>query len=225
MKTLVKNIFILSLALVLSSSVSFAQKKVKPFAGTITYDINYQGEIDEASKAQLANQTILSINKNKVRSEQSSPFYTIAQIMDLEKGDMIVLIDAMGMKVAVKQTKEEIEKKKAESEVKDPEINYIDESKTIAGYKCKKAEIKTEDDDIIEVYYTEEIPVPDGINEVQGFEGLKGILMEYTVQQEDIEMKISAKEVKKGKPKAGLFVIPDDYELKTAEELGGLFGM
>lgn len=222
MKAFVKSLSLIFFVLIVSNG--FAQKKAKTFNGTITYEISYLGEIDEASKAQLANQSTLYISGNKIRSEQSSPFYTVAQIMDISKGDMIVLIDAMGMKIAVKQTKEELEKKKAEAGVKEPEINYIDETKTIAGYKCKKAEIKSEEK-IIEVYYTEDIAVPSGINEIQGFKGLKGILMEYTIEQQGIEMKISAKEVKAGKPKAGLFLIPDDYELKSVDELGGLFGM
>ena len=35
-------------------------------------------------------------------------------VSDLEKGSAIILIDAMGMKIAVNQTKEDIEKNKAD---------------------------------------------------------------------------------------------------------------
>jgi len=224
MKSLFKVSSLVLGVILLTTGVSFAQKKAKPFNGVITYEITYLGEIDEESKAQLANQSTLSISGNKARSEQVSPFYTVAQIIDVAKGDMIVLIDAMGMKIAVKQTKEEIEKRKAEAETKDPEITYLDETKIIAGVKCKKAEVKVEDQ-IIDVYYTEELNVPEGINEVQGFTGLKGVLMEYTIEQQGIEMKFSAKEISYKKPKAVLFVIPDDYQIKKPEELGGLFGM
>jgi GLPGLI family protein len=147
----------------------------------------------------------------------------MAQISDLEKGSAIVLIDAMGMKIAVEQSKEDIEKNKAEAEIEDPEINFVDETKEIAGYTCKKAEVKS-GDEIIEVFYTDEIAVPKGMNDNSGFKGIEGVLMEYSVVQEGLIMIMTVKEIKKGKVNKGMFVIPDDYEVKTAEELGGMFG-
>jgi GLPGLI family protein len=129
----------------------------------------------------------------------------------------------MGMKIAVNQTKEEIEKNKAEAGLQDPIIKILDETKVIAGYKCKKAEVTT-GEEVIEVYYTEEIAVPAGMNDDNGFKGINGMLMQYTINQQGMIMTMTAKEVKKAKVKGGLFLIPDDYDVKTMEELGGMFG-
>ncbi len=224
MKTTIKLLFVLvALSLSFSSQAQKA-KKVKTFAGIITYDITYDGdEIDETTKAQLPTQIVVSMSGNKVRNEQVSAFYSMASISDLEKGSAIILIDAMGMKIAVNQTKEDIEKNKAEADLTDPTIKFVDESKVIAGYKCKKAEV-TQGEDIIEVYYTDEIAVPAGMNDNNGFKGINGMLMQYTVVQQGLTMTMTVKEVKKAKVKGGLFVIPDDYEVKTMEELGGMFG-
>ncbi len=222
MKTTIKLLFVL---VALSVSVSsFAQKKVKTFKGSVTYEIAYDGdEMDAATKAQLPTEIVVSMMGQKVRNEQISSMYTMASIADLEDGSTIVLIDAMGMKIAVNQTKEEIDANIEEAGMVDPEIRFLDETKVIAGYKCKKAEVIS-GEEVIEVYYTEEVAVPAGMNDNNGFKGINGLLMEYTIDQQGMIMIMTAKEVKKGKVGKGLFVIPDDYEIKTAEELGGMFG-
>lgn len=224
MKTTIKLFFVL-VAISLSTA-GFAQKakKVKTFSGIITYDITYEGEdLDAATTAQLPTQIVVSLNGNKVRNEQVSAFYSMASISDLEKGSAIILIDAMGMKIAVNQTKAEIDKNKAEADLKDPAIKILDETKMIAGYKCKKAEVSM-DEEVMEVYFTDEILVPEGMNDNSGFKGINGMLMQYTVNQQGLLMTMTVKEVKKAKVKAGLFLIPDDYEIKTMEELGGMLG-
>ena len=58
------------------------------------------------------------------------------------------------------------------------------------------------------------------MNDNNGFKGINGMLMQYTVVQQGLTMTMTVKEVKKAKVKGGLFVIPDDYEVKTMEELG-----
>lgn len=222
MKISIKVLLVL-MAVVISVS-SYSQKKAKPFKGVITYDIAYEGdEIDAATQAQLPTGIVVSILGDKVRNEQISAFYSMVQISDMDSGSAIVLIDAMGMKIAVNQSKEEIDKNKEEAEIEDPVIKFLDETKEIAGYTCKKAEVEM-GENIVEVYYTDAINVPQGMNDNTGFKGIEGVLMEYSIVQEGMIMIMTVKEIKKGKVNKGMFVIPDDYEIKTAEELGGMLG-
>jgi len=219
-----KLLFVLVAISLSLSGYSQKAKKVKTFTGIVTYDITYEGEdIDEATKAQLPTQIVVSMKGPKVRNEQVSAFYSMASISDLAAGSAIILIDAMGMKIAVNQTKEDIDKNKAEAGLVEPEIKFLDETKVIAGYKCKKAEVIT-GEDVVEIYYTEEIAVPAGMNDNNGFKGINGMLMQYTINQQGMVMTMTVKSVVKGKVGSGLFVIPDDYEIKTMEELGGMFG-
>ncbi len=214
--------FLLVILAVAVSVTGYSQKKSKPFKGIITYGITYEGdELDATTQAQLPTEVVVSILGDKVRNEQVSAFYNMATISDLKEGSTTILFDAMGMKVAVKQTKEEIEAKIKEADIKEPEVKLIDETKEIAGYTCKKAEIKSEDN-IIEVYYTNEINVPKGINDLKGFKGIEGVLMEYSIVEEGVITKMTVKKVKKGKVKKEMFLIPDDYEIKTMEELSGI---
>jgi len=222
MKISVKLVLVLMIATI--SVAAYSQKKVKPFKGIITYDITYEGEeIDAATMAQMPTEIIVSVLGDKVRNEQVSAFYSMAQISDMGSGSAIVLLDAMGMKIAVKQSKEEIDEKMAEAEMEDPAIKFLDETKEIAGYTCKKAEV-TSGENTIEVFYTDAIGVPKGMNDNTGFKGIEGVLMEYSIVQGDMIMIMTVREVKKGKVNKGMFLIPDDYDIKTAEELGGMLG-
>ena len=222
MKTSIKLLFVVIAVAI--SVTGYSQKKVKPFKGVITYGITFEGEeLDAATQAQMPTEVVVSILGSKVRNEQISAFYTMASIANMEDGSTIILIDAMGMKIAVNQSKEEIDANIAEAELEDPVIKFLDETKEIAGYDCKKAEV-TSGEDVIEVYYTDAISVPQGMNDNNGFKGIEGVLMEYSVVTDGMIMIMTAKEVKKGKVNKGMFLIPDDYEVKTMEELGGLFG-
>jgi GLPGLI family protein len=205
--------------------ISFVANAQKPFTGTITYSMTYEGEeLDAATRSQLPSEMITHISEKKVRNEQVSPFYNVASISNLDDGSSITLFDAMGMKYAVTQTKEENDKLKEEAGITEPVIKLVDETKTIAGYKCKKAEVTMPNsDNVYEVYYTTEINAPKEINENLGFKQIDGVLMQYPIDQGAILITVTAKEIKKGKPKAQLFSIPDDFQKLTMEEFNSMF--
>jgi len=76
----------------------------------------------------------------------------------------------------------------------------------------------------MEVYYTDEISVPQVETAQNSIEGLDGMLMEFTIVQEGMTMTMSVQEVKKSKVKKHLFTIPSDYEEKSMEEFRTMFG-
>lgn len=223
MKTIFK-VLCLVLALCVSFSVS-AQKKAKPFAGIIKYSVTFEGDIDAQTKAQLPTEMVMYIKDGKVRSDQVSPMYTMGAVT-LEDGSVIILIEAMGQKMASKQSKEAVEKAKAEAEAEktaEPTVNVVDESKTIAGYKCQKAEV-TVDGETMEVFFTEEIPMPDSYYENSPVKGIKGVPMEYTTNANGMTMVMTAKEVKKGGVNNSMFMITDDYQEVPWEQFIQMLG-
>ncbi len=216
------------LALCVSFSVN-AQKKEKTFAGTIKYAITYE-DLDPQYKSQVPTEMIMYIKDGKIRTDQVTPMYTMGAI-SLEDGSAIILMDItmMGQKVAFEQTKEDIEKAKAEAkeagaEEKEPVIKVTDETKTIAGYKCTKIEVTYEGEEPMEVFVTEEIPMPASFAENSQIKGVKGVPMEYSVSQNGISMTMTVKEVKKGGVNNSMFVISDDYTKMSAEEFAKMFG-
>jgi GLPGLI family protein len=133
-------------------------------------------------------------------------------------------IPMMGEKVAYKQTKEEIEEAEAMMEENKPEYNETGETKEILGYTCKKVDVEM-GEDIFPIYYTNEINIEGNSNDSGQFPGIDGVILEYTVAQQGMVMKFTATEVKKQRVSDEMFGIPEDYTLKTAEEMEALFGM
>lgn len=220
MKTLVKLLLFAGIILLINSCAIF--QKSEGFQGVVTYEITYEtDELSASERAQLPSEVVVYIADNKVRNDQVSAFYSVSSISDFNTGKNIALIDMMGQKIAVVQEDEEIQDEIDEYQY---EINFVDEVRVIAGYRSKKAEVIM-GDDIVDVFYTTELQVPERINEASGFKGIKGLLMEYSIIQGNMIIKMTVKEIKSQRVPAHKFRIPDGYEIKTPEELGGMFGM
>lgn len=224
MKTLFKTLSFLVLTAVIFSSCSILQKSGDGgFQGIVTYEITYESdELSAADRAQLPTEVVVYIADNKVRNDQISAFYSMSSISDFNDGSTIILIDAMGQKIAVKQSKEDTEEALAEMEA--PEIKLIEEFKEIAGFRSQKAEVNM-DGEIVEVFFTNELDVPAQMNDLSGFKGIEGLLMEYTIIQGEMIMTMTVKDINSTRVRPHMFKIPDGYEIKSPEELGGLFGM
>ncbi len=214
-KSISAFVIIMSISLICGMN-SFAQKK---FKGIINFTIAYSGTIDPATAASQPKAIILSIYENKQKMNIPMGGYNIDIITDGDAKTQTTLMDIMGQKKYFKTTTEEIEKKISENP--EPEIKYIDETKTIAGYVCKKAEYieKTEDASVTTVvFYTEELG-GETLNYGGQFHKLKGVPLEYVVTTPDgIVTTFSAIEVKKGKVKETDFLIPSDYVELSPEE-------
>jgi len=226
MKKVFSIVMVLSALMLIFTGNTNAQKK-KSFSGSITFEITYGGSIDAAQLAQLPKTAVMKILGNKTRLETGGGVETT--ITDGDSKTILILLDIaqMGKKFAIKQTKQQID-----DQLKDqpaPIIKYIDETKEIAGFKVKKAEILSiskEGNDTVKVvcWYTEEIGSQD-INFAAQFRGLNGQALEYSINTPDISMTYIAKEIKKGNVKATDFLQPTDYEETTMDKIREMFGV
>lgn len=221
--------FMCVLAILLIAFSANAQKKEKTFAGIIKYGITFESdqELDAQTKAQLPNELLVYVKDGRVRQEQKSAMYSMASITT-EKGDVIILMDVMGQKIATRQVKEEIDKSmeeaKSEGELSDLDYKMVEEYKTIAGYKCQKVEVVDPQGETAEIFVTNEIPVHNSYNDLTMYKGLKGVPLEYVVSQQGFVMTFTAKEVKKGGVNDAMFKITDDYNELSIEEFSSMFG-
>lgn len=217
MKTLVKSVLVLSAILIAWSSNVYAQ--AKPFKGIANYTISYSGNIDAATLAQQPKAMSVKILENKCKMNMPLGPLTLDVITDGDKKETITMIDMMGQKKYFKSTTTEIDEEVNKNGA--PVIRYLDETKSIAGYTCKKAEYVTKDDDgnetVTVVYYTEDLGGAP-LNYGGSFTGLKGFPMEYVINQGEIVTTFTVTEVVKGKVKATDFLIPTDYVELTPEE-------
>jgi GLPGLI family protein len=217
-----KNLVLAFVALAIALP-AFAQKK---FEGTITFGLEYQDLPAEmaAMSAMLPDEMITQIKGDKTRLEQSLGMgMSQVTITDLKKGSGTLLMNMMGKKMAVEMSKDDLKDMDKKGDKK-PEFKYVDGTKKIAGYECKKALVIVEGAGEMEIYYTEALP--SGAN--KQFEGLNGFPLEYVIDSGQFKMKMTAKTVKAEALGADLFAIPDGYDKMTFEEfktaMGGMMG-
>lgn len=212
-----KTILAISLSILCLIKVS-AQNKTN-FEGTVTYSISFEGSglPPEALAMFKGSETVTYIKSDKFRVDMNMPMQSSSFIMDNKSKNIVSLMDIMGKKYLIKMNESDIKKEQETA----PEIliKYTEETKMIAGYKCKKAEITSKESNgaAIDVFYSEEIPTND-IKPV--YKGLKGFPLEYSINQGGMEMKLTAKNISKEKVSDSKFEIPKEgYIVTTVEEL------
>lgn len=212
-----KTILAISLSILCLIKVS-AQNKTN-FEGTVTYSISFEGSglPPEALAMFKGSETVTYIKSDKFRVDMNMPMQSSTFIMDNKSKNIVSLMDIMGKKYLIKMNESDIKKEQETA----PEIliKYTEETKMIAGYKCKKAEITSKESNgaAIDVFYSEEIPTND-IKPV--YKGLKGFPLEYSINQGGMEMKLTAKNISKEKVSDSKFEIPKEgYIVTTVEEL------
>ncbi|MCX6232534.1 MAG: hypothetical protein NTZ33_13445 [Bacteroidetes bacterium] len=220
MKNSLKTVFVLMAILVAFSSSVFAQKKAKPFRGTITYELKFSGDgIEPAQLAQMPKELVIKIYDNLTLTEQGPA--TVITNGDLKKVSTIYDLSSYGLKkYLIVKKQEEVEK-----DNKGTVIKYMDETKEILGYKVKKAVITAavkEDEEegsggTITVYYTEELGGPEVNFGSDMFHGLNGVALEFEAVTKKMTFKAVAKVVEKGKVKETDFLIPTGCTETTME--------
>jgi len=200
--------------------------------GFILYDMKIEGLPPEQAAMIGDMENKVTFKNGKVLTEMTSMMFTNQTVID-ENG-MVMLMEQMGNKMAIKQTKDEMEKEAAKQKDKqaDPKIEYINETKSIAGYECKKAIIsivgKDKKEEKMEVWYSEKFANPnkEGKGKGQGFmKGLKGMPFEYAGGQGGMKFKMIAKEVSVDPISDSKFNLSTDgYKLMTMDELKALQG-
>lgn len=191
------------------------------FEGKITYEISYE-ELPEAIEpyaAMLPKESTSYHKGKKSRTEQNTMGGQTITIVDMEKKVGYIVMDMMGMKSAYKMEESDLEAGNKEGDKFD--IKYTNETKTIAGYVCKKVEITSKDDkSVTYAYVTDKI---EGMNNSK-MNYLKGFPLEYTVKANGMEMSIKAKSISKEKVSDAFFTLPSGYDVKPISELYKLQG-
>lgn len=184
------------------------------FEGVITYSVS----VDNPQAASMMQGSSIKVyikgEKTKTMSDMGMS-KTIVFSNRKTPDDPIILLEIMGNKY---QLKTDPAKKKDDTK---PTIKYTDETKTIAGYNCHKAEITVVGKDgqsyTTNVYYTEDLPVYEG---GQGqFKGLKGFPLEYSMKQQGMTLSMAATKVDKETLSDDTFTVPSGYKLMTSEEM------
>ena len=152
-----------------------------------------------------------------------------------EEGNANALyMDMMGRKIKVEMSEEQLEQYQGQAEQDGmiPDINVTDETKEVAGYKCKKVLCTFEGDQSIELtaYVTDQIKSPKPVIQNAGDVDFGGFPLEHTLKTPEMWMTYAAQEVAL-EVSDDTFIAPEGYESMTFEQfiqtmgaMGGAMG-
>lgn len=214
-----KKVFLIA-SLLLATLVSNAQIK----EGFVNYEMKIDGLPPEAAAMMGDMETKMYFKGDKSYSEMNSMMYSVKTLSD-NKGTLL-LMDQMGNKFYVKKTKEEGEKE-AKKYKQDIKVTYANDKKTIAGYECSKAIVTIKDKDSkselkTDVWYSEKLFNIYTINNADAallFNQIKGMPLEYDINQGEMKIKMSAKEVSNSPVSDSIFNLSTEgyKELKESD--------
>ncbi len=200
------------------SQTAVAQKKIKE--GKITYTVSFPELPEEAKSmaAMMPNKMEVYFNKSYSRSEMSGGMVQNITLVDLKTKKSTTYMNMMGQKIAT-----EVEPGEDEEKNKKIDIQYAEDTKEIMGYKCKKAIISA-DGNNVEVYYTKDIEISAMTSTQNNLDKIDGFPMEYSVQTNGVKMLMTVTDISKEAPEASMFEAPEGYKKMTQEEVQKAFG-
>jgi len=146
--------------------------------GTLTYVIQVDKENTKTSLGDMLDgaKNVVYLKGNNSRLEFISTLGVQTTIIDGKSKNVTVLKEFGKVKYLIKMTSDEwkIANKKHEN----IQFEFVDETKTIAGYLCHKAIGRLKDGSKFTVYYTKEL-APTNYEFLYLNKGLPGLAMEY----------------------------------------------
>ena len=217
------NVLLLAMMVIFSFSLS-AQK---PFSGQIKFKTTSIWTDDPSITSQEIPETEIIILGNQSKTVQSDQNGSFSQIINGNEKIMYILIEINGLgKYYMTVTDSVI---KEQSKFISLNYNYLDETKEIAGYKCKKVictqtNLETDEETLVTLYVSNEISNNDLLNFDQ-FIGLVGfpLLIEtpYSEEIPEAMIHLEASEVDTSAKIRNIdFLLPADAEyIKDRNEL------
>ncbi len=214
--------FVTVLILAATAQRTVAQDKLKEGKITFKIAINNAEEMNDQMLAMMPKETVVYFKEGNMRSEMDMMGGKMLTFTDYKSGESTVCMDMMGKKTAIKTTKEDAEKEKAKKGEYD--VKVTEETKTIAGYKCKKAIVtfKDKENNPMEIWFTNELVATNSAK--YSWKGIDGFMMEFSVDQGGRGMKFTCTDVKKQSVSDDMFKIPDGYAVITQEEMMKQYG-
>ena len=202
-----------------------SQTKAQISECAIEYSVDVKGgDMDPMAAAMMEGMTMTMMFKDdKARVEMDMSMGKTISVVDAGEKKGVVLMDMMGMKMAMPMGPDEFAD--AEDEDRNPDVKITNKTKKIAGYTCKQAIITDEDGSKYEIWYTPEIKV-----NAQGtdydYGDIDGFPLEMETKQDDMKVKMVAQDVSTKKLDNDLFdmSIPAGYTEMTPEmmkQMGG----
>lgn len=182
-----------------------AQRKVSEL--TLTYNAAISTANKEPRMADALDGTTATvyIKGNMSRSDMVSALFSSSTIYDAQSRTAVVLKEVSGQKLLTRMSTENwVEKNRRYDGII---FTTSNETKTIAGYNCSKADAQLKDGTTFTVYYTTEI-IPENKNYDYTFKNLNGLPLEYELIQGNLKIKYTVSKISTDPIPASKFDIP-----------------
>ncbi len=195
----------ISLLLLCCGNAAVAQKVLAE--GTVVYDIAVRTGAAEPQMADLFDgaTTTVYLKGNQSRTDMVSSLGKESTIHDAKTGNAVILKEYSGQKLMITLTKENWTEKNKKYE--DISFTATTETKTIAGYVCKKSIARLKDGSTFNVYYTTDISVANKDYD-NTFKNLPGLAMEYEMEFGKMKITYTAAKVNFEPVQASRFDFP-----------------
>ena len=205
------------LSVLLSAAVfSFAQKTISE--GTMVYDIVIQSGNKEPQIADAIDggTVTIYIKGGQSRSDMVSALGKETTIHETKTGNAVILKEYSGQKLMITLTKDNWEAKN--KAYKDIKFELTDETKTIAGYTCKKAIAGMPGGKSFVVYYAPDLLVTNKEYNAS-FKNLPGLALQYEYESGTMRYKYTISKINFDPIPASKFDFPKaGYRVMTYEE-------
>ena len=206
----------LALLAITSGSPAYTQKTFAE--GTLVYNMEIRTSNNLPGKGNVIEgcTNTIYLKGHNSRTELVSPLGNETTIHDAKLGNAVILKEYSGQKLMIKLTRENwMEKNKSYNSIR---FETVDETKTIAGYKCKKAVAKTADGKSFLVYYTPDLLVTNKEYNPT-FTNLPGLAMEYEIESGSMIFKFTVAKINADPVLVSKFDFPKSgYRMMTYEE-------
>ena len=196
-----------------------AQKRITE--GTISYDIVVNTGDSKPSLAAMFDgaTSIVYIKGAMSRSEMVSSLGIQSTIVDGKTGNVTVLKEYGEQKYMIKMTPDNW--KEANKKYQGITYTYLDEYKTITGYKCQKAIGKLADGTSFTVYFSKELTA-DNRDFEYAYKTLPGLAMEYETIVGDLKVTYTVAKINFNVVPVSKFELPKSgFRVMTYEESKG----
>ena len=207
------------IALLITGSSLLAQKKFSE--GTINYDIviNTGTEKPQAADFLDGATSTVYLKGNKSRTEMVSSLGTQATVIDGSKNTIVVLKEYGDQRYLIELTPADW--KDANKRYEGVSFSFLDETKTILGYTCKKAVGKLTDGTTFSVWYAPDL-VPENREFQSANKSLPGLAMEYEASMGKLNVTYTVSKISLSPVPASKFDLPKSgYRIMTYAESKG----
>jgi GLPGLI family protein len=185
--------------------------------GLVSYDVTIAGSDNPTYLAYFKDASMkLYLRGMKARSELKTALGSTTTIHDKQTGNAVILNEYGDQKIMVKMNAAQY--KQVNKKYENPEVEYLNETKIINGYKCSLVKVKFSGGNTFSVFYAPEL------NFQNNYFGLpvelKGFPLEYEAEIGGVKVLYKANTISTGAVQAALFDLPTSgYREMKFEEM------